>query len=206
MDVEYNQLQELIESTIDIEVNKRVGFVEEENSNLKVEICRLKNKISDLTDTLSKSRSNESMNAIMLDIVNQLNYRIQDTEDKDKKEDFVYNFLDLLFKSDFNESTYEVPTWLGAIVNYYSNKEFVIQVLNLLHVKMPDNIAKFRLPMDWTEEELDCFFDTMRNHIVCNGYTFENNLRFWKPFALSSVEDNCNTNYSVCQIKTRCLV
>ena len=102
----------------------------------------------------------------------------------------------MLFKPDFNESTYEVPTWLGAIVNYYSNREFVIQVLNLLHVPMPDNIAKFRLPMDWTEEELDCFFDTMHNHIVCNGCTFKDNLRFWKPFALSSVEDNCNTNYS----------
>ena len=149
MDVEYTQLQELIESTIDTEVNKRVGLVEEENSNLKVEVCRLKNKISDLTDTLSKSRSNESMSAIMLDIVNQLNYRIQETEDKYKKEDFIYNFLELLFKPDFNESTYEVPTWLGAVVNYYSNREFVIQVLNLLHVKMPDNITKFRLPIHW---------------------------------------------------------
>lgn len=196
MDVEYAQLQQLIESTIDIEVNKRVGLVEEENSNLKVEVCRLTNKITELTNTLSKSRSNESMNAIMLSIVDQLNCRIQDTEDKYKKEDFVYNFLELLFKPDFNESTYEVPTWLGAVTNFYSNKEFVIQILNLLHVQIPHNIAKFRLPMDWTEEELDCFFDTMRNHIVCNGCTFKDNLRFWRPFALSSVEDNCNTNYS----------
>lgn len=196
MTIEYTQFQELIESTIDTEVNKCVKIVKEENSNLKVEVCRLTNKITDLTDALSKSKSNEYLSATMLDIVNQLNSRIQETEDKDKKEDFVYHFLELLFKPDFNESTYEVPTWLGAVTNFYSNKEFVIQILNILHVLMPDNIAKFRLPMDWTESELDCFFDTMHNHIVCNGCTFERNLRFWKPFALSSVEDNCNTNYS----------
>lgn len=196
MELEYAHIQELIESTIETEVEKCVKSVKQENINLQAEVAQLTKEITELTEKLNKSRSNNTMSALMLNIVDQLNSRIQETEDKDEKEKFVYNLLNLLFKPDFEEPTYDVPTWLGAIVNYYNNREFVIQVLNLLHIKMPDNISKFRLPMDWAEEELDCFFETMRNHIVCNGCTFKDNLRFWKPFALKSVKDNCNTNYS----------
>lgn len=107
----------------------------------------------------------------------------------------VYSLFDLMFEKDFEENLYEVPLWLGILTQYYSHKDEAIEFLRLLDVKLPDKIENFRLPIDWTEQELDVFFDTMHNHVNCNCCVYEGNLRFWGKHSLMSVEDQCKTTY-----------
>ena len=46
-------------------------------------------------------------------------------------------------------------------------------------VILPKNIENFRLPIDWTEEEMDIFFENMYKHVNCNGCSYKENLRYW---------------------------
>ena len=107
----------------------------------------------------------------------------------------VYSLFELMFEKDFEENLYEVPLWLGILTQYYSHKDEAIEFLRLLDVKLPDKIENFRLPIDWTEQELDVFFDTMHNHVNCNCCVYAENLRFWGKHSLMSVEDQCKTTY-----------
>ena len=107
----------------------------------------------------------------------------------------VYSLFELMFEKDFEEDLYEVPLWLGILTQYYSHKDEAIEFLRLLDVKLPDKIENFRLPIDWTEQELDVFFDTMHNHVNCNSCVYAGNLRFWGKHSLMSVEDQCKKTY-----------
>ena len=61
---------------------------------------------------------------------------------------------------------------------------------------MPKNIRDFRLPIDWTEKELDMFFECVPQHTNCNNCSFEDNLRFWAPHCLDNVAVMVNRTYS----------
>ena len=157
-------------------------YYEKENKKLTEENHELKKQCKAATDNLSQVSTVSTF-------VNLLKTSL-DQPDK------IYAFLDLLYKKDYNEETYDAPLWLGVLTQYYSHRSEIIDLLRMLNVKLPQGIENFRLPMDWTEEELDVFFDTMYNHYNCNGSTYSGNLRFWAPYALDSVIKNCNRNYS----------
>lgn len=110
----------------------------------------------------------------------------------------VYILFNLMFEKDFDENVTEVPLWLGILTQYYSHKEGAIEFLKLLGVDLPNNVENFRLPIDWTEEELDIFFDTMSNHANCNNCAYEANLGFWGRSSLLPVNEQCRkiTHYS----------
>lgn len=115
--------------------------------------------------------------------------------DGEEKAKAVYEFLDCFFERDFLENTYEVPLWLGCAVQYYSNRTEVFKILKALDFQLPEGIGNFRLPQDWTEEELDEVFAHMSNHVNCNGRNFTENLRFWKPNALKNPIDVCRNEH-----------
>ena len=117
----------------------------------------------------------------------------------EKRKNFLINaayfaVLELVFAKDYKENVYDTPLWIGAMTQFYSNKDRVIDVLRLFDVKLPDNIENFRLPIDWNEEELDIFFDTVNNHVNCNGCTYEGNLKFWGRKSLDDVKTQCCKN------------
>jgi len=83
------------------------------------------------------------------------------------------------------------------IINYYSIKDKIIALLKSCNIDVPDKAYNFRLPLDWTEEELDIFFDTMANHYVCNGCIYSENIGFWYRERLwDKPIENCRHNYS----------
>lgn len=110
--------------------------------------------------------------------------------------DILLNFLSYFWKADYTENSCDVPLWLIALTNYYSHKDEVIELLKILNIELPKNIENFRLPIDWTEAEMDIFFTTVYNHYNYNGCTYERNLKFWGTFSLDSVEEQCNRQYS----------
>lgn len=157
-------------------------YYEKENNKLAEENRELKKQCKTASDNLGQV-STISM------FVNLLKTSLD-------KPDKIYTFLDLLYKKDYNEDVHDTPLWIGALTQYYSHKSEIINLLRLLNVKLPPGVENFRLPIDWTEEELDIFFGTMYNHSNCNGSTYEGNLRFWSPFAMDSVDTMCKHNYS----------
>ena len=168
-----------VKSEVD-EIMTRNAQLTEENEKLRKQSKSFENIAIERTKSLNDSGT----------VLKMLKY-LKNSLDDEK----VYSLFDLMFEKDFEEDLYEVPLWLGILTQYYSHKDEAIEFLRLLDVKLPDKIENFRLPIDWTEQELDVFFDTMHNHVNCNGCVYEENLRFWGKCSLISVEDQCKKTY-----------
>ena len=185
------ELRALLEETIDEQVDKRVAKIQNENKELRATVNKLQDKVLKLVDERDAAINEAKDAKVLLEVADIFKSRLDNIQEKAVRPEFVYNLLKLLFKPDFEENTYDCPIWLGAVVNFYSHKDIVVRLLKVLDIYVPDNIEKFRLPQDWTTEELDIVFNTMRKHIVCNGCTYADNLRFWKTYALDDVYNVC---------------
>lgn len=179
-----------IQMTEQIEANSKakIDGLEKENANLK----DINNKLLKAAKQADLAQENFT---IMNLLVSKLKGNLMKVDDEEKAE-LVYDFLDCFFEKDFMESTYETPLWLGCVAQYYTNRETIIKILRLLDFTLPAGIENFRLPHEWTEEELDVFFDNMSNHVVCNCCYFKDNLRFWRPNALDDPIKVCKHNFS----------
>ena len=191
MSKERVNLNKVLEKTIEAEVNERVASIKTENEDLNARVQRLQGKVSELTLELDNIKHNNNKSAVMYNMMNAFKDKFYAVENKPKREEIVYKMLQCFFDKDFKENTYECPIWLGACTQFYSNRKEVVDILRALEIYVPENIDSFRLPHEWTTEELDIVFDTMNKHYVCNGCIYEDNLRFWKPNALDSVYDVC---------------
>ena len=168
-----------VKSEVD-EIMVRNAQLTEENEKLRKQSKSFENIAIERTKSLNDSGT----------VLKMLKY-LKDSLDDEK----VYSLFELMFEKDFEENLYEVPLWLGILTQYYSHKDEAIEFLRLLDVKLPDKIENFRLPIDWTEQELDIFFDTMHNHVNCNGCVYASNLKFWGKYSLMSVEDQCKKTF-----------
>ena len=185
------ELRALLEETIEEQVDKKVAKIKNENKELRATVNKLQDKVLTLVDERDAARNEAKAAKVLLEVVDMFKARLDGIQEKPGRSDCVYKLLGLIFEPDFNENTYDCPIWLGAVVNFYSHRELVIRLLKVLDIYVPNNIEKFRLPQDWTTDELDIVFDTMSKHIVCNSCTYADNLRFWEPNALKDVYDVC---------------
>ena len=171
------------------EANKEtIERLTKENNNLKKANIRLAKAVNGFTV------ANDNFELFNL-LMNRIKKNIEGL-DGEEKSLAVYEFLDCFFERDFKENTYEVPLWLGCATQYYSNRTAIFAVLRALGFTLPEDIENFRLPQDWTEEELDEFFAHMGNHVNCNCCHFQDNLRYWKPNALDDPMKVCSRTFS----------
>ena len=168
-----------VKSEVD-EIMARNAQLTEENEELKKKSKSFENIAIERTKSLNDSGT----------VLKMLKY-LKNSLDDEK----VYSLFELMFEKDFEENLYEVPLWLGVLTQYYSHKDDAIEFLKILGIDLPNGVEKFRLPIDWTEQELDIFFDTMYNHVNCNCCVYEGNLRFWGKNSLVSVKDQCKTTH-----------
>ena len=194
------ELRALLEETIDEQVEQRVSQIKSDNAKLSATVNELQGKVSLLINERDESRNIAKDAKVLLEVVELFKARLSSIQDKSIRAEFVYNLLKLFFEPDFEESTYDCPIWLGAVVNFYSHKDIVVKLLKTLDIDVPQTIDKFRLPQDWTICELDIVFDTMSKHIVCNSCTYADNLRFWQPNALADVYDICYNGHCYTEI------
>ena len=185
------ELRTLLEETIEEQVEQKVAKIRNENKELRATVNKLQDKVLTLVDERDAARNEAKDAKVLLEVAEIFKARLDSIQEKAVRPEFVYNLLKLFFEPDFEENTYDCPIWLGAVVNFYSHRDIVIRLLEVLDIYVPNNIEKFRLPQDWTTEELDIVFDTMSKHIVCNSCTYADNLRFWQPHALDDVYDVC---------------
>lgn len=168
-----------VKSEVDAIITRNAQLTEE-NEELKKKSKSFENIAIERTKSLNDSGT----------VLKMLKY-LKNSLDYEK----VYSLFELMFEKDFEENLYEVPLWLGILTQYYSHKDEAIEFLRLLDVELPDKIENFRLPIDWTEQELDIFFDTMHNHVNCNCCVYASNLKFWGKYSLMSVEDQCKKTF-----------
>lgn len=154
-----------------------------------------------LIDLKIEERINQIINKKLFNDTNRIDLNfygnIIDSVKKHNNDKVVMHyFFDLLFKRDFNELHNDAPLWISLVTEFYYHKEDVIQLMRILEIETPDNIDKFRLPLDWNESELDVFFNTLQNHSNTNQLIYRSNLKFWAQNALLDVLEMCNTQYS----------
>lgn len=193
MDEILEEFQQKCREVLLDDINSTIGSIKHTNEYLTKENDELKKALSQAEKNLRELKKNTEKFSLMEVLVNGVKNTVENAESKDEK---VYGFLDLVFERDYIEQTYDVPLWIGAMTQFYSNREKVIEILKMFDIKLPNEIKNFRLPIDWNEEEMDIFFDTMHNHYNCNGCTYEGNLRFWGSASLENVKTQCNRNYS----------
>ena len=165
------------ETIINEQIDEKVKEIKEENKKLTEQNILLKQKYSESLQQIEN-----------LNLEEILSKRVKDVVKKDPERIFI--LLNYLYQKDFNENTYNAPIWIGCLTQYYSHKTEVLNILKRI-IPLPENIDDFRLPLDWTEKELDIFFNTMNNHVNTNACVYNNNLGFWAQHALKSVHDQC---------------
>lgn len=171
-------------------VKSEINEITSKNLQLEQENNQLKDDNQQLSTLLLEKEESLSNSKIMFKVFNHIkDSSIIDLNSK------IYNLFDMMFEKDFVEDVYETPLWVGILTQYYSHKDEAIEFLKLFGIKLPNKIESFRLPIDWTESELDVFFDTMPNHVNCNCCVYKENLRFWGRNSLMSVEDQCRKTH-----------
>lgn len=192
-----------LENNVDVLLGKlKTKIAEQVKGTYKETIERLTTENSDLKETNRKLSIAAQSTAVANDnfelfnfLMNKIKRNIEEL-DGDEKALAVYAFLDCFFERNFIENTYEAPLWLGCATRYYNNRTKVFTILRALGFMLPEGIENFRLPQDWTEEELDAVFDNIGNHVNCNSCVFKDNLRYWKPNALDDPIKVCNQSFT----------
>lgn len=175
------------------ESNSEIKSILNENAKLKKENKELQKSINDIT---YHHNDNNLFESIWGNIKNNLMKKVP-PEEQFTKNNKIYDFLSLIYDKDYvEELDTNTPLWIGILTQWYSHKNEMIQIMQSLGISTPKNISNFRLPVDWTEEELDIFFDTIHNHVNCNCCTYSGNLRFWGDKSLEDVKTQCNRSYS----------
>lgn len=176
------------------DVNTTIGKINSDNARLQTENAKLKK----LLDASEKNGAKVAQAKDRYELINGMIDNAIVRLKQSSKEDLykhVYDFLDIFFEKDFDEDEYDLyncSLWLGALTQYYHNKDKVMEILKLFKVTLPDKIDLFRLPIDWNEDELDIFFSTVNRHSNCNGSVYSGNLRYWETNSLKSVYDQCH--------------
>lgn len=191
MKLNVTEINNIIEQTIEQQVEERVADVCLENAQLVTKVNDLQKEIIELKDENSSLRNINAYSQTMRHLMEQFKEKCRSATNSAAKSTMIYELLSAMFYKDFDENVYECPVWLGALTNFYSNKKLVIELLDAINEPLPLKIDSFRLPIEWTEEELDIFFEHMDKHVNCNGCIYSDNLRFWKPMCLDSVEKMC---------------
>ena len=103
------------------------------------------------------------------------------------------HLIDYIFTPTFEKVKWDpdVPLWLYLVTKYYNDRLFVIHLIRYFNIeKLPSNIADFKLPVDWSEYEIDLWLDHMSQNVVCNnGYYDWGNIRWWRVNALIPLKD-----------------
>lgn len=185
------EFNSVMNKLLETEINKRISDIKNErdsllqlNKNNREKINTLEKELSEQTKSLNITLAKDDF---IKDALKNLN------------KDTVDDFIRIIYDTDFNEQVYsnDCPIWFKLIINYYSIKDKIISLLKSCDINIPDKAYNFRLPLDWTEEELDVFFDTMRNHYVCNSQIYSENIGYWYRESLwDNPIKNCNHNYS----------
>ena len=158
---------------------KKVEQLTDENKRLKEEKQTLADKNKDQEKLIS-------LNTLALLVVNNAEMIVKSPHQ-------IESFLDCLFVPTFeNVHIYapDTPIWISAMTRYYNKRHDVLQLIRYFNWSKttPKNADDFILPLDWSEDKVECWLNNMSHNYVCNGKLYDwNNLEWWAPFALEDI-------------------
>ena len=193
------EYKEKCEEALRASINADFAQVKEENKVLKDRNTELHDTVNRLKELYDEERYKNK--AIVLDnsILEIFKNQISSKETNKDKNESVYALFKLLFNKDYNErfSKEDAEEFiLGCLVEFYSHKEDVIKIFNILGYKSRYDLNNFILPTEWSRDELFYFFDKIDNRSNTNGTCFEDNIQFWKGFAYNTAKEQCDYRYS----------
>lgn len=181
---EYDEIvedfKETLKESVKTEWVNEMNRIRSKNTDLQSKVKQLENEKEELKEKLVNTNVNN-------DIVKILKGRI----DKEN----VFKIIKEIFSPTFTEKGNECPEYWLTYINYYNDRNDVIELLKYAGVDIPENLTEVILPHEWGKNFLDIFFNTINNHYVCNGCIYENNLRYWGVKSAQSIS-NLYSNYS----------
>jgi hypothetical protein len=158
-----------IEEIIAAEVNKRCKDIQSQWEQFNDKYWEVVSEATQLKQELeNKTKHEVSTDFVTNNILAKIN------------KDNIEHLLEIILTKTHNEDGgMDCPLWFKLFVNYYNDKELVFKLFDIASIEYPKYAKTIRLPYEWNEQEIDLFFDTMKNHYVCNGSIYRSNLGFW---------------------------
>jgi len=73
----------------------------------------------------------------------------------------------------------DVPDWFKYLFHFYEDREKLFNLMDLFGVKYPTWAKNYKMPYDYSEEELGLFIKHIGDHYVCNSCIFKENTSFF---------------------------
>ena len=168
LDVKIEELKDLLRAEVDEQTTHQLDYDKKLIEIKDNEIKKLKNKVSELSKELKDAKSAANDDIILAKMGKILKERID--------QDNIRKFIELLYKRDDSEFHENVDVEL--MCNYYSHKDDILALIDFFNLPRVNNIENFRLPTDYTEEEVALIIKNIANTSNCNGTYYKDNLKF----------------------------
>lgn len=166
-------------------LEERVTVLSEENKKLSEAVSAMSTEKKDIEKQLQ-------LNTLALYVLHNIELTVKTNSQIEK-------FFDCLFVPTFEKVRLwdNTPLWISVLTRYYKNRTLALSLLR--HFKwcktIPENVDDFRLPLDWPEQELECWLNHMSHNYVCNNRLYNwDNLEWWAPFALMDISKFYSTH------------
>lgn len=87
----------------------------------------------------------------------------------------------------------EIPQWFKLLFVYYDDREKLFSLMDLFDIKYSTWAKEYKMPYEYTQEELEIFIDPKYDRYICNGEIFKNNIGFF----WSNIELNKGNTYKI---------
>lgn len=159
------------------EIQDELTNVNDELENLQTKYSKLQNENKKLKDIVSKYNCVSEITALFA------------------SENF--NKMRPLFNLKHNDIPIngmhadEIPDWFKYVFHYYEDKDKLFNIMDLFNIKYPEWAKNYKMPYDYTEDELMIFIDPSYSRTVCNGCYFEDNIGFfWENIQYCHADTN----------------
>ena len=163
-------------------------YLQTRNNNNEMAIKALKLEVKLLKEQNEGLIKRSDLNTLALMVMYRAEKRLETKTQIEK-------FLDSLFVPTFEQVRLweHLPLWICALTRYYRDRDVVLQLLQFFKwcKNLPEKADTFRLPLDWPEQDVECWLKHMSVNYVCNGKLYDwDNLEWWAPFALKDISFN----------------
>lgn len=190
LDDKISELKELMRAEIEEETIHQLEYDKKLIEIKDTEIKKLKNQLSEMKKELADAKSDANDDITLAKMGKLLKDRIN--------KDNIKRFIELLYDKD--DSEYCENTDIELMCNYYSHKDDILAIIDFFNLPRVNNIENFRLPNDYTEEEVSIIIKNIGQTSNCNGTYYRDNLKFatsslLKPIKSVSTFDNFMWQY-----------
>lgn len=153
-------------------ISESTQELQTELADTKKQLTQMTEKYSQVTEKFKKLKSTVNSYESFQEFISLIN---------DDNFDTILSVLDLKHNN-FNINgmhVEDIPKWFKRLFHYYEDREKLFGLMDLVNIKYPAWAKNYKMPYDYSEEELEIFVDHISDHYVCNGCIFDSNVGFF---------------------------